>query len=630
MGLLMKLKGRHIFNLLTLLFFHSLTAQHQVPINGEETIFLGDHVQILPDYSGNLTPDILDLYADDYDFQPYQDLHTNKEDKSIPYWLKVEFSNNTSKPQAYILECFDPKIDQITIFRRYNGGWKEFVFGATKDFEQKIIKHKNFHLPLVFEPESAETFYIKMYAERKVSFKWVLRSNEIFINYALQEYTFQGFLSGFIFMLIIFNLFMFIASRQRVYFSFIFFILSNLLYILSINGIGFQYLWPSFPGFNSYASGIFSLAMCAGLYVYLKEFLNINSKHEHLFNILKWFIFARAGLFFVGLVYHDFLNDARIDFITFLAALVIGIKLHDKKKPSDRYFIGGLYVITIALFVHALWIQDYVDFLFPFIEKHVYYVYALAVGILIELCCFTAAIAFQVKALTVSKITLQEKLVKELKEKDKVAQKVNKELEGLVDERTYELDKKNKELEELISLTNSFNIQLDQQNRSLTKTIEEQNRRRILLNDELVTMEEFKKIFPTKITCLQLLEELKWKESFQCVKCGNEEYKAVGKEYSRKCTRCYHIESVTVNTLFHRLRFPIQTAFYLVYLISVKPKTTIDELQEITGLRRATVWSFKKKVEMAIEFWKGKKKDKPFSWEELILTPVNKIKKKQA
>ncbi|MBY0424259.1 MAG: hypothetical protein K2Q22_01370 [Cytophagales bacterium] len=62
------------------------------------------------------------------------------------------------------------------------------------------------------------------------------------------------------------------------------------------------------------------------------------------------------------------------------------------------------------------------------------------------------------------------------------------------------------------------------------------------------------------------MEKLKWPENvFKCVKCGHGNFIKNPKNLSRKCSKCTHIESVTANTLFHGIKFPLQKAFYLTY-----------------------------------------------------------------
>lgn len=57
-----------------------------------------------------------------------------------------------------------------------------------------------------------------------------------------------------------------------------------------------------------------------------------------------------------------------------------------------------------------------------------------------------------------------------------------------------------------------------------------------------------------------------------------------------------------MDTLFHKLKFPIEKAFYILYLSNRKDiDLTLNELSEIQELRRETCWAFKNKISQAIE-----------------------------
>ena len=100
--------------------------------------------------------------------------------------------------------------------------------------------------------------------------------------------------------------------------------------------------------------------------------------------------------------------------------------------------------------------------------------------------------------------------------------------------------------------------------------------------------------------------------------------------FSKRCINCNYDESPTSYTLFHRIRFPLTKAFYLVYLTQAKSQQnlTMDELSEIVELRRETCWSFKQKIIKAEESLS--KAEKTFAqndiagWGKLILIYTDK------
>ncbi|KAA6324798.1 hypothetical protein EZS27_025913, partial [termite gut metagenome] len=103
--------------------------------------------------------------------------------------------------------------------------------------------------------------------------------------------------------------------------------------------------------------------------------------------------------------------------------------------------------------------------------------------------------------------------------------------------------------------------------------------------------------------CLGYLSELKWKGGFVCSKCGHTHCcKGHEKPYSRQCTKCRYVESPMAGTLFHKCKFSLLKAFYIVYYVSSNKKgISSTELSRKLGLRQKTCWLFKQKVMRAMQ-----------------------------
>lgn len=113
---------------------------------------------------------------------------------------------------------------------------------------------------------------------------------------------------------------------------------------------------------------------------------------------------------------------------------------------------------------------------------------------------------------------------------------------------------------------------------------------------------EFQERFPDEAACYEYLVALKWGNGYQCIKCGNSKYHTGQGKYIRKCTKCNHQESPTANTLFHKVKFSILKAFYIVYYISTAKKGVAStELSRKLALRQKTCWLFKRKVMQAMQ-----------------------------
>ena len=117
-----------------------------------------------------------------------------------------------------------------------------------------------------------------------------------------------------------------------------------------------------------------------------------------------------------------------------------------------------------------------------------------------------------------------------------------------------------------------------------------------------VNIIEFSNRFSTDEKCLEYLAEVKWENTYQCSKCSHGKYFEGKRSFSRCCTKCHYDESPTAHTLFHKVKFPIQKAFYIAFMvITGKKGISSHELSRKLGLRQKTCWLFKRKIMEAMK-----------------------------
>jgi len=113
---------------------------------------------------------------------------------------------------------------------------------------------------------------------------------------------------------------------------------------------------------------------------------------------------------------------------------------------------------------------------------------------------------------------------------------------------------------------------------------------------------DFQEKFPDDDSCLKYLSKLKWSKGYVCPKCSNKKYCNGNKKFERQCTVCRYLESPTAGTLFHRCKFSILKAFYIVYYVSTnKQGIASTELSRKLALRQKTCWLFRQKVMHAMK-----------------------------
>lgn len=113
---------------------------------------------------------------------------------------------------------------------------------------------------------------------------------------------------------------------------------------------------------------------------------------------------------------------------------------------------------------------------------------------------------------------------------------------------------------------------------------------------------EFTDTFNDDKACLAYLSDLKWSDGFKCSKCGHDRYTVRKKNLARDCNRCHHIESPTVNTLFHRVRFGLRKAFSIVFEMSATSKGLSSlQVAKRFSISPTTAWTFMHKVRRAMQ-----------------------------
>lgn len=108
--------------------------------------------------------------------------------------------------------------------------------------------------------------------------------------------------------------------------------------------------------------------------------------------------------------------------------------------------------------------------------------------------------------------------------------------------------------------------------------------------------------FDNKEKCKKYLAEIKWANGFTCSKCNHTHYWIKKNDpFVRVCKGCRHIESVTANTLFHKVKFDLQKAFLIIFEMSTTTKgCSSPVLGRKYGINQKTAWLFMSKVRKAM------------------------------
>jgi len=101
--------------------------------------------------------------------------------------------------------------------------------------------------------------------------------------------------------------------------------------------------------------------------------------------------------------------------------------------------------------------------------------------------------------------------------------------------------------------------------------------------------------------CKEYLSKIKWEAGYSCVKCDNKSSQ-IRKDFSRTCNKCSHTETAPANTLFHKVKFGIRKAFFIVFEMSTTTKSlSASQMGVRFGVTEKTARLFMHKVRDAMK-----------------------------
>jgi hypothetical protein len=610
------------FFLFALLFVGSSAVAQQCILNDDmdEVVFMPYELNYLMDSTNQLTLADVASAARANDFRTHAAYQNKDFRTNTSYWIRMSITLDPKTEKVWLLEFYDQTIDEIEVFVPTDHGYKEVTLGDSRPFSQRLFRHKNFEVPIE-ESSEPRFYYFRIQSHEFADLRIALRSVNRFIFYSLNEYFLFGTFYGMIIIISLYNFLIFLAIREIKNIYYIIYILSVAAYAMSLDGIGFQYLWPNHPEWNDYAAGITLYSLIVWALIFTRRFLNTKGRASFLDRALQAMIVARTIQFVIELFFFpNLLIYRNHDIIPLSLIFYTAIQVWRNGYKPARFFVIAYGILFVGFFLRTL-----VHFnVLPFTTiSH----YSLHFSFVLEMLFLTMALGDRVRILKDNRDRAMRRIIYQHEENMKLKDQVNRELEQKVGERTHELDQKNSELQEsnatLVRQSreiSQINSMLDLDNWKLKNRIKEVLEER--LHETTMSYPEFRTLYPDNLACYRFLEDLKWRSSgFHCRKCGNIRHFAGAQKFSRRCTRCGYNESITAFTIFHSIKFPIEKAFFIAYLtVAGRRELTLEKIGEQLGLGINTVWAFRTKVQQRIQEL-SEKGSKPTSatWEEVIL-----------
>lgn len=214
------------------------------------------------------------------------------------YWVHFVL-HNTSEMNEWYLEVSYPPLEQITFYSEKQPGiFEKSELGAKLPFQVRDIQHRNHVFEVAIEKGETKHIFVRVKTGGSMQLPMTLWDKKAFTEKTQMEYVFLGIFYGVLAAMALYNLFLFFSLRHRSYLYYVLVIAGTIFSNLSLNGLGYQYIWSDSPWFNHRATIVFLNVATLAALLFAERFLDT----EQYFPKFKKIAFFLVGLNAVNIV----------------------------------------------------------------------------------------------------------------------------------------------------------------------------------------------------------------------------------------------------------------------------------------------------------------------------------------
>lgn len=167
------------------------------------------------------------------------------------WWLRFEVRRHDPAPDHDLLEVAYPVLDYVEVWVLRDGRVVDHHrMGDKLPFADRPLDHRFFLAPLRLEPGHTYTVFLRLRSDSSVQAPLSIWSEHAYFEHEQYRMVAEGMYFGSMLVMVLYNFFVFIVVRERNYFYYVMYVSSILLFVGSLNGFAFQFLWPNATTWN--------------------------------------------------------------------------------------------------------------------------------------------------------------------------------------------------------------------------------------------------------------------------------------------------------------------------------------------------------------------------------------------
>jgi signal transduction histidine kinase/DNA-binding response OmpR family regulator len=279
--------------------------------------------------------------------------------KDHPVWLRIPVSFGELQKEDWFLRLGTGLLRDVEVYFISDGSViQEYPLNQVNSFDEKPYNHSQFIFPFHAQSEKNVTVYVRIYHSTQILFPVYLETDSTLAKNSQDLSFLFGAFAGLIAVLALYNLFVYFATKDLAYLFYVSYIISIGFYFISLNGIGFQFFWSSFPLLDQYLLFVPINSVVLFSCLFIVEFLNLRKLSKYL--VLYFYGLAGfAFLFCLPLLNQNFELAAKLNAslttLAFMSFIVVGIYCWRKQAAAYAfYYVLAWIVFSITVIIASL------------------------------------------------------------------------------------------------------------------------------------------------------------------------------------------------------------------------------------------------------------------------------------
>ncbi len=283
--------GIYLLLLLTLLCGSASLQARTDPIELDENsdqINPVHHLVFGLDHSNQLTLDDIQGQGSTFQWQAVSpDIqHVNFGYSDVTHWFHFRLQNTSQHRIHKQLEVGYPVLDYLDVYLLHrNGDVRNLSLGDKRPFHDRPVDHRNFIIPLQLQPDDTLDVYLRVRTTSSVQLPLTIWRDNTLLEVSQAEMLGLGIYYGTMIVMVLYNLFVFFSVREINYLYYVLYVTCMALFLASLNGVSYQYLWPNSIWWNDQSIVFFLAGVVLFAALFTINFLRVPEVFPRIYRI---------------------------------------------------------------------------------------------------------------------------------------------------------------------------------------------------------------------------------------------------------------------------------------------------------------------------------------------------------